>query len=119
MSNRIKLYLDEDTINRKLIQALRARNIDVLTAQEAGNMGVPDSFQLAFAQSEQRTIFTFNIRDFVQLHKQCLARQEDHTGIIVSNQLPIGVLLRRLLKLLDGRSSEEMQNWLEFLSDWK
>ena len=30
-----------------------------------------------------------------------------------------GVVLRRLLKLLDARDSAEMRNWLEFLSNWR
>jgi hypothetical protein len=63
----IKLYLDEDTINRALINALRSRNVDVLTAQEAEQMGRSDQDQLAYATALNRTIFTFNTRDFVQL----------------------------------------------------
>jgi len=35
MSKPICLYLDEDSISRALIRALRARNVDVLTALEA------------------------------------------------------------------------------------
>jgi hypothetical protein len=31
-ADRIRLYLDEDTISRALISALRARNVDVLSA---------------------------------------------------------------------------------------
>ncbi len=83
----IRLYLDEDTISRALIRALRARNIDVLTAHEAKQMGVPDETQLAFATQENRVIFTFNTRDFAQLHKTYLARGQHHTGIIVSDQV--------------------------------
>ena len=42
----IKLYLDEDTINRALIRALRLRGIDVLTTQEAERMATSDKEQL-------------------------------------------------------------------------
>jgi hypothetical protein len=66
---RIRLYLDEDTINRALIAGVRVRSVDVLTAQEASRTGTSDEMQLAFVTSEQRTIFTFNTRDFVQLHR--------------------------------------------------
>jgi hypothetical protein len=31
-----QLYIDEDSADRNLVQALRARGVDVLTAQEAG-----------------------------------------------------------------------------------
>ncbi len=119
MSDHIKLYLDEDTISRSLVKALRARHVDVLTAQEAGQMGVPDEAQLDYATSLGRVVFTFNTRDFVQLHNHCLVQGREHTGIIVSNQLQVGVILRHLLRLLDARTASDMQNWLEFLSDWR
>jgi hypothetical protein len=45
--------------------------------------------------------------------------KENHTGIIVSNQGSVGVITRRLLKLLDARSATDMQDWLEFLSNWR
>jgi len=115
----IKLYLDEDTISRALIRALRARGVDVLTAQEAELMGVPDDEQLAYATAQGRVIFTFNTRDYAALHTEYLSQQQTHTGIIVSDQVQVGLLVRRLLKLLDAKSAEEMQNWLEFLSNWR
>ena len=117
MTDRIRLYLDEDTINRALIAGLRARNVDVFTAQESGRIGASDETQLAFAASERRTIFTFNTRDFVQLHREWLEKGHEHSGIVVSDQLQVGLVLRRLLKLLDARNSADMRNWLEFLSN--
>ena len=110
MTDRIRLYLDEDTISRALIAGLRARNVDVLTAQEAGKIGTSDETQLAFATSDQRTIFTFNTRDFAQLHSEWLEQGQEHSGIVVSDQLQVGVALRRLLRLLDARNSEDMRN---------
>jgi hypothetical protein len=68
MADPIRLYLDEDAQRTSLVRALRARQIDVLTANEAGQVGLSDADQLAFAISQNRTIFTFNRGDFVQLH---------------------------------------------------
>jgi ActR/RegA family two-component response regulator len=65
----IKLYLDEDTINRALIRALRTRGVDLQTAQEA--------------------------------------------------ERSLGLLMRRLLKLIDAIPAAEMLNRLEFLSNWR
>ena len=118
MPDPVRLYLDEDAQRTSLVRALRARQVDVLTANEAGQIGVSDAGQLAFAISQNRTIFTFNRGDFVQLHAQCLHQNRSHAGIIVSDQLEIGVIIHRLLKLLDVRSAEDMQNWLEYLSNW-
>jgi hypothetical protein len=119
MANAIRLYMDEDAQRASLVHALRARQIDVLTANEASQTGISDTEQLAFATSQKRTIFSFNRGDFVQLHIEYLGQNRPHAGIIVSDQLEIGIIIRRLLKLLDSRSAEDMQNWLEFLSNWR
>lgn len=58
MAEQIRLYLDEDTINRALIKALRAREIDLLTARESNLIRVPDEQHLEYATSLNRTIFT-------------------------------------------------------------
>jgi hypothetical protein len=42
-----------------------------------------------------------------------------HGGIIVSDQVQVGVIVRRLLKLLSVRSATDMQDRLEFLSNWR
>jgi hypothetical protein len=68
MADTIRLYLDEDAQQSSLIRALRARQVDVQTAQEAGLVGVPDEVQLAHAAEEKRVILTFNRGDFVKLH---------------------------------------------------
>ncbi len=119
MADPIALYLDEDAQRTSLVRALRARQIDVLTANEAGLVGVPDGEQLVFAAAHNRTIFTFNRGDFVRLHTEYLRDGRDHAGIIVSDQLEVGLVIRRLLKLLDARSAKQMKNWLEFLGNWR
>jgi len=115
----IKLYLDEDTISRALIKALRSRNADVLTVEEADLIQASDQKHLEYATSLKRTVFTFNTRDFVRLHTDYLVAGRHHAGIIVSNQVQVGVIVRRLLKLLNTRSAADMQDWLEYLSHWR
>jgi len=119
MADRIRLYLDEDAQRASLVRALRARRVDLLTAYEADRMGYPDLAQLTFAAQEKRTLFTFNRGDFVKLHSQFLATDQTHSGIIVSDQLEVGLIVRRLLHLWTSRSAREMENWLEFLSNWR
>ena len=119
MSQPIKLYLDEDATNRALINALRSRAIDTLTAQEAGRIGRSDQEQLDYATELNRTIFTFNTRDFVKLHTDYLSAGRHHAGIIVSDQLHVGLIIRRLLKLLNTHSAAEMHDWLEYLGSWR
>jgi predicted flavoprotein YhiN len=119
MAEPVKLYLDEDTISRALIRALRARGVDVLTAQEAEQMARSDREQLAYATSQGRTLFTFNTRDYVVLHTDYMSLGSTHAGIIVSNQVHVGLIVRRLMKLLDAKSTSDMENSLEFLSNWR
>jgi len=119
MANPIRLYLDEDAQRASLIRALRVRQFDVLTANEAQQTGATDAEQLVFATQQHRSIFTFNRGDFVSLHTERMTNGLSHAGIIISNQLEIGVIVRRLLRLLDKLSAEDMQNGLAFLSNWR
>ena len=119
MPDLIQLYLDEDAQRTSLVRALRARRIDVLTANESGKVGISDADQLAFAVSRNRTVFTFNRGDFAKLHAEYLQLGRDHSGIIVSDQLEISVIIRRLLRLLDSHRAEDMRNRLEFLGNWR
>lgn len=115
----IRLYLDEDAQRTALVRALRARHIDVLIVNEVGHTGILDEEQLEFAAASKRAIFTFNRGHFVRLHTAHLEADRTHSGIIVSDQLEIGIVIRRLLRLLDALSAEDMVNRLEFLSNWR
>lgn len=119
MADSIRLYLDEDTLSRALISALTARNVDILSAHVAGLISVPDEEHLRFAASVGRALFTFNIRDYGRLHTEWLSIDRHHAGIIVSDQVQVGQLIRRLLRLLDGLSAIDMRDRLEFLGKWK
>ena len=84
---KIELFLDED-VHSGLAHALRNRGYDTIHAQELDRKGVSDSDQLLFAIRQERSFFTFNVRDFVILHNQYIKGQKIHWGIIVSKQLP-------------------------------
>jgi predicted nuclease of predicted toxin-antitoxin system len=92
---KIRLYLDED-VDVALASTLRQRGIDALTTQEAGNIGWPDEDQLTFATQTGRVFFTHNRGDFARLHQAGMRSGRSHVGIILSDQLPVGELLRRL-----------------------
>jgi hypothetical protein len=61
---------------------------------------------------------TFNVADFARLHHEWMHQGLNHAGLIVSSQRPIGEILRRLLRLAQRLSAEEMQDRLEYLSNW-
>jgi len=65
----IRIYVDEDAMDRDLVEGLRARGIDVLTALEAGMIERSDEEHLDFATREGRILYSFNIKDFYRLHQ--------------------------------------------------
>jgi len=115
---RISLYLDEH-IQLALADALRVRGVDVLTTQEAGNIGIDDVGQLIFGAENKRSLFSYNKRHFARIHYEWMAAKRQHAGIILSDQLAIGVILHRLMRLYFTLSAEDMKDRLEFLSALK
>lgn len=115
---RVTFYLDED-VPLSFGEALRVRGVDALSTQQAGNKGFTDLEQLLFADEHGRVIITHNKKDFILLHKHFLEKKKQHHGIILSDQQPIGILLKRAMKLWFALNSEEMKNRLEFLSTWR
>lgn len=74
------LYLDEH-IQAALVQGLRARGVDVLTTQEAGNRSLDDQGQLMFAVAQRRTLLSYNERHFAKLHYDWMKAGREHAGL--------------------------------------
>lgn len=115
---RIRLYLDED-VPYAFALALLNRGIDIITTQQMKNDSLSDAEQLYYAAKERRAIFTHNKKDFILLHNEYLQNKRKHSGIILSNQIPTGMLLRRFMKLWFTIRAEDMESRIEFLSNWK
>lgn len=77
----VRLYADEQ-FPRQVVELLSALGHDVLTVQQAGNVGLPDEMVLDFATKENRAVLTINRRDFFRLHKI----KPDHAGIIACKE---------------------------------
>ena len=117
---KLRLYIDEDTMSHALVDALRARGVDVLTPLDAEMMSRSDEEQLQFAADSGRAMFSFNVGDFYHLHRKWQHTGLEHAGIILAQQqqFSVGELMRRLLRLIAGKTAESMHNQLEFLSNW-
>lgn len=116
----IRLYLDEDTVNRALLRALRTRGVDIESVLDANRTGYSDLEQLEYAAAHERVLYSYNVGDFQRLHWQFIESQRPHSGIILVPQqrYSVGEQLRRILSLVSSLSAENMQNRLEFLSNW-
>jgi hypothetical protein len=116
----IRLYLDEDAQRGSLVKALRERGVDVETANEAGLVNVADDLHLAYATAQSRVLYSFNIGDYNRPHSEYLKRNETHAGIILAPQqrYSTGEQLRRLLRIINTKTAEQMRDYLGFLSAW-
>lgn len=100
--------------------ALRQRGVEVVTANEVGLRDASDPEHLAHAAVHGLVLYTFNVGDFITLHTAYLAEGKEHAGIVIGDQqrYGIGEQMRRLLRLVQMTSAEEMRNRIEFLSAW-
>jgi uncharacterized protein DUF5615 len=116
----IRLYLDDDSLAKALVKALRDNRIDVVTTIEARMNGRDDEEHLAYAAEQGRVLCSFNTRDFYRIHSEWLAEGKSHAGIILAQQqrYSVGEQIRRLLRLTDSKSAEDMKNRVEFLNAW-
>jgi len=113
----VALYTDAD-VTPKLARLLRERKFDAVSAYEVGNAESEDSEHLAYAASQGRAILTYNIKDYPPLLDEYWWADRQHHGIIVSEQLPIGELLRRVLRFLNAVTADEMRNNYKNLAEF-
>ena len=116
----IRLYLDEDSCDTDLVSALRLRGVDVLGPAESGMRGQSDDEQLKWAGEHERVLYSSNRRDFYKIHCELIRKGESHAGIILGHQQrhSVGEQMRRLLRLINSKSAEDMRSQVEFLSRW-
>ncbi len=95
----MKFYLDED-LSPRIAELLRRRGIHAISACEVGNREMSDREQLLRAAREGRSLVSRNVRHFVQLSKESLARQEPHAGIILCPPSLRGSEVRAIVEAL-------------------
>ena len=78
----ISLLLDED-VRPLLAEILRQRGYDAVHVLDLERTGKTDAEQLEFAVSQQRSILTHNIRDFLGLDRHYRASGKEHFGILL------------------------------------
>ncbi|MBI3193259.1 MAG: DUF5615 family PIN-like protein [Ignavibacteriae bacterium] len=110
----ISLFLDED-VHAELSIALRKRGFDVLHAQEVERKGKTDDEQLFYAVKEHRSLFSFNVKDFVLLHNNFVRNDTEHFGILLSKQRTFSETFILLLRFLQTHSQGEIKNQIHFL----
>jgi predicted nuclease of predicted toxin-antitoxin system len=113
----IRLYLDAD-VDVKLAANLRGAGHDCVSAREVGNAALDDESQMVFATTEGRVLLTHNIQDFVPIFQRWWHTGLSHPGIVVSQQIPLGELQQRVVRLLDTVTADEMESNLRNLAEF-
>jgi hypothetical protein len=113
----IRLYHDHNFHERFAVD-LRRQGFDLVIARELGHQLLSDEDHLLWATGHGRTLLTHDLRDFVPLARKWNSEGRQHAGIILCEQpgpALYGLLLHRLLRLLDTLTAEEMLNRVEWL----
>ncbi len=113
----IALYTDAD-VHGGLAAQIRRRGFDAISAYEAGNAALDNDDQLEYAASQRRAVLTCNAKHFEPLFVGWWQAGRKHCGVIVSEQMPIGEMLRRVLRLLNTVSADEMENGYRDLAEF-
>jgi predicted nuclease of predicted toxin-antitoxin system len=112
--NPAKLLLDEH-IWAYLAKILREQGFDVIHVNEVDLVATPDEKIMEYAVGEQRAVVTFNVKHFIPLSIQYFEDGKEHYGIVVSKQLSPGELQKRVTKLLESVTAEELMNAVRYL----
>jgi predicted nuclease of predicted toxin-antitoxin system len=110
----IELYLDE-CVDILVADLLRARGFTSITTREAGQLHNNDVEQLDYAVSQRKAFLTHNRADFEAVHQAYLGAGKAHYGIIVAVRHPPYELVRRLLRILNYVTADEMQDQLRHI----
>jgi hypothetical protein len=110
----LRLLLDSD-VTVAAAPALRLRGFDVVSIRERGQESLPDAEVLLCAADQGRCLITYNARHFRGIHGMWLAESRHHSGIVVSKQLPIRQLLRRLQAFLNSFTPTQLADQLLWL----
>lgn len=110
----IALYLGEHVI--VLVAALlRGRGFSALTTHGEGRLGLSDADPLAHSVSLNRTPLTHNRADFEALARRYPDEGYEHCGTILARRYPLYEFLRRLMRLLDQVTADEMKNQVKYI----
>jgi hypothetical protein len=107
----IRFYADQN-IPGPVVEGLRRRGIDILTAQAAGRCGNTDPDQLSFATLESRGVVSFD-PNFLEFHQS----GAQHAGIAwcPARKYSIGDLIQVLVLIHAVMLPEEMASHVEYL----
>ena len=108
----MKIYADEN-IERSIIEGLRRRKVEVISALELGYLSKPDDFHIKKASEIKAVILTHDV-DFLRIASN---PKINHSGIIFSHpkNVSIGQCIRGVELIAKVLTFNDMKNHIEFL----
>ena len=107
-------YADEN-VKAAVVDGLRRRGMDIVTAQERGQRNVDDELLLQMATDEGR-IFLSNDSDLLRIAAGWAKVGRAHAGIVYWKQhLKTGLAIRRLLEFALRTSPTDAADRIRFL----
>lgn len=105
------VFYTNESVNIAVAEGLKRRGVKVVSARDAGNLGLSDKEQLDYATRNNFVIVTHD-DDFLSM-----AMKFEHKGIVYVHQQKyrVGDLIRRLKLLGDIAEQKDMVNHVEFL----
>jgi len=110
----IALYLDED-VHVLIAELVRSYGFAATTARQEHTLGWEDEEQLAYAVREGKAILTHNRVDFERLAQTYFEAGQEHYGIIIAVRRSPYEVARRVARILDKVTAEEMKNQLRYI----
>lgn len=115
---KLKLHLDADASSKALHSALVSKGHDVTrTPNDWMPLDASDETQLLRSTAQGRSIFTFNVKDFLVLAQQ----YPQHGGIILAaqNSWSLSELIAALNRLLLEAESVDWVGQVNWLNRWR
>lgn len=110
----IEIYLDED-VNVLIADLIRSRGFAIKTTQEARNLSKTDDEQFEFAKSRKSVLLTHNRVDFERIAQEHFQSNKIHYGVIIAARHSPQEIVRRLLKILNAITADEMINQIRYI----
>ncbi len=120
----MNLYLDDDTVDRRLVAILQRDGHAVMVPADVNLSGAPDARHFILAMRRGLVLVTKNHDDFLDLHQVIQAGQGKHPGILIircDNDPNRDMTLRQIASAIAKLESSgvPLENQAYILNHWR
>lgn len=120
----MKLYLDDDSVDRRLVAMLRSAGHSVVLPASVDLSGASDARHFIHAIQQSLVLVTRNYDDFLDLHEVVQAADGSHAGMLMirsDNDPTRDMTLRQIVTAMDRLESSGVPtaNQVFVLNHWR